>query len=144
MRFHVTRNRLQFIVAPYLHSGTRAVRLGLAAGAASLTACASTPWHEDLMTNQQLVRADCRSLAVENKKLADNAKHASEASSFSKGGAVFLAVLEGVAAGLSGTTTQAEAATNQQNLAATAAQQAQDLEARRQLVNSLQTRKSCV
>jgi len=132
MRFHVTRNRLQFIVAPYLHSGTRAVRLGLAAGAASLTACASTPWH------------DCRSLAVENKKLADNAKHASEASSFSKGGAVFLAVLEGVAAGLSGTTTQAEAATNQQNLAATAAQQAQDLEARRQLVNSLQTRKSCV
>ena len=68
-----------------------------------MSACSSTPWHENLMTNEQLIAADCSQLAVEERKAANNAQAAREGANVGAVGAVFMAVLEGMAAAASKT-----------------------------------------
>jgi hypothetical protein len=102
----------------------------------ALAGCAT--WHEDLMTNQQLVQADCKALAQEDAKLAENVKHASQASSGGGFAAVMVAVLEGMAG------TGGESAGQQARLAEDAAAKARSAEERRQRVRMVQAKKGCV
>lgn len=102
--------------------------------AMTITGCVTATWHDDLMSNAQLMQADCQALRNEEQKLADNAKHTEEAASFGKGAAFFVALLEGAAAAKSGTTTTAPGATQQAALAENAAQLSRQAEERRQMV----------
>ncbi len=111
----------------------------------SLLGCATSPWHENLMSNNQLVAANCEQLAVEQSKVADNAQHTAEAASGGGVGAILLAVLEAVAASGSGQTYNANnsAGMNQANLADEHSKQAAELEQRRNLIDTLRRKKGC-
>src|SRR5262245_672143 len=108
----------------------------LVAAVLMLSACSSSPWHDDLMTNQQLMAADCRQLAVEEQKVADNAKHASENST---GGALAGALLSV----LSAYHKTEDAGKNTTDLATQHEQQGKELENRRQIISTLRARKGC-
>jgi len=107
--------------------------------------CATSPWHENLMSNDQLVAANCQQLAVEQQRVADNAKHTSEASSIGTGGAIFLAVLEGMTAQKTRTPvdTNNSAAMNSAGLADEHTKQAAQLEGRKNMIVMLRGKKGC-
>lgn len=111
----------------------------------ALLGCSSTPWHENLMTNEQLIAADCKQLAVEEQKAANNAQSAREGSTIGTVGAVFLAVLEGVAASASKTpmNTSNSAAMNSAGLADEHTKQAAEFENRRSMISTIRSRKGC-
>lgn len=114
-------------------------------GLTALSGCATTTWHESLLTNDQLVAANCQQLAVEQQRVADNAQHASEAASGGATGAVFLAILEGVAASKSGVPVNANnsAAVDSAALADEHNKQSAQLEARKNMITTLRSKKGC-
>lgn len=103
-----------------------------------MAACATSPWHENLMNNNQLIAADCQQLAMEQRRVADNIQHLDEASSGGTAGAVLLAVLEGLAG------TGGAAAGNSASLANEHSQQAAQLENRKNMIVTLRGKKGCV
>lgn len=111
----------------------------------SLTGCATSPWHETLMSNEQLIAADCQQLAVEQSRVDDNARHSAEASKGGAAGAVFLAVLEGMAASANKTTinTSNSAAMNSASLADENSKQAAQLDGRKNMISMLRGKKGC-
>lgn len=118
------------------------VLLGLLPLGATL-GCAT--WHENLMSNEQLVAANCQQLATEQRRVADNAKHSSEASSGGMIGAVFLAVLEGVAAAGTNTPVNANssASMNSANLSAEHKKQVAVLQDRANMIDLIRSKKGC-
>ena len=110
-----------------------------------LAGCATSPWHEDLMSNNELVAANCQQLAVEQRKVEDNAMHASEAGTNGGIAAVFLTVLESAAAIASGTTldTNNSAGINQASLADEHNKQSRELDERKNLISMLRHKKGC-
>ncbi|HEX9391559.1 MAG TPA: hypothetical protein VF928_09630 [Usitatibacteraceae bacterium] len=110
-----------------------------------LSGCSSTPWHENLMSNEQLIAADCKQLAVEEQKAANNAQSAREGSTIGTVGAVFLAVLEGVAASASKTpmNTNNSAAMNSATMADEHTKQAAEFENRRNMISMIRGKKGC-
>lgn len=108
------------------------VMIGVMAG------CATSPWHGNLMSNNQLIAADCQQLTMEERRVSENIQHLNEASSGGTVGAVILAVLEGLG-GTSGT-----ASANSANLADQHSQQAAQLENRKSMIATLRSKKGCV
>ena len=110
-----------------------------------LSACSSTPWHENLMTNEQLIAADCKQLAVEEQKAANNAQAAREGSTVGAVGAVFLAVLEGMAAAASKTTvnTNNSAAMNSASMSDEHTKQAAEFDNRKNMISRIRSKKGC-
>ena len=104
----------------------------------AMVGCATSPWHENLMSNNQLIAADCQQLIMEERRVTDNIQHLNEASSGGTVGAVLLAVLEGLG-GTSGT-----ASANSANLANQHSQQAAQLESRKRMIVTLRSKKGCV
>jgi hypothetical protein len=113
---------------------------------AGLCACATSPWHANLMNNQQVIAADCAQLANERQRVQDNAAHLSEASKGGNIGAAFLVVLEGVAAVAtkSAPDTSKSAAVNQAALADEHAQQASEMRNRLDLIDAVRAKKNCM
>lgn len=110
-----------------------------------LSGCSSTPWHEDLMSNEQLIAADCKQLAVEEQKAANNAQSAREGSTIGTVGAVFLAVLEGVAASASKTpmNTNNSASMNSATMADEHTKQAAEFDNRKNMISTIRRKKGC-
>lgn len=127
---------------------TNNIKLNIALSLLGLTAlsgCTTTAWHESLLTNDQLVAANCQQLAAEQQRVADNAQHATEAASGGATGALFLAMLEGVAAGKSGVPVNANnsAAVDSAALADEHKKQSGQLEARKNMIAMLRSKKKC-
>jgi len=104
----------------------------------AMVGCATSPWHENLMNNNQLIAADCQQLTMEERRVSDNIQHLNEASSVGTVGAVLLAVLEGLGG------TSGAAAGNSANLANQHSQQAAQLENRKSIIATLRSKKGCV
>lgn len=102
-----------------------------------ISGCATSPWHENLMSNNQLMASDCQQLAQEERRVADNIQHLNEASSGGSLGAVLLAVMEGLAG------TGGGAAGNSASLANEHGKQAAQLENRKNLIAALRSKKGC-
>jgi outer membrane murein-binding lipoprotein Lpp len=127
---------------------TKNMKLRIALSLLGLTAlpgCATTTWHENLLTNDQLVAANCQQLAIEQQRVADNAQHASEASSGGAVASILLGVLEGVAASKSGVPPDANnsATVNSAALADEHSAQSRQLEARKNMIIMLRSKKRC-
>lgn len=119
------------------------IRVVVIATSISLVGCATSPYHETLMTNQQLLTASCSELAVEHRKVEENAIHTAQAASSGKGGAVFLALLEATASHKSGVPMNNSGSTEIENLSVEHQKQAAEFESRKQLIALLQRKKSC-
>lgn len=120
------------------------IALGLLA-VNSLAGCSTSPWHGNLMSNDQLVSANCQQLAVEEQRVADNAKHTAEVSSSGGIGTVILAVLEGMASVATGTpidtnnsATMSFAGMNDEH-----SKQAAQFESRKNMITMLRSKKGC-
>ncbi len=123
-------------------------KLGLVLGIFTLSmvsGCSSAPWHEDLMSNNQLVGASCAELYDEQQKVADNAENASDASTGGGIGAVFLGVLEAMAASASNTPYDANnsGAMQSANLSSEHSKLASDLSQRKEIIDKLMKKKGC-
>lgn len=118
--------------------------LMLLTGCLSVAGCASSPWHEDLMTPQQIAAADCPSLAMEQKRTEENATHLKEAASGSTGGVVLLSLLDAVAQSQGASNTGGAAARQAAEEGETNAAQARILEQKIMLIEKLRARRSCV
>ena len=103
---------------------------------AALIGCSFSTYHQNLMTNQQLVAADCGQLAAEEVRVAENARHVSESAT---NGAITGALLSV----LSAYHKTEDAGKNTSDLATQHEQQAKELEGRRQLISTLRMRKGC-
>lgn len=114
-------------------------------GLNALSGCATTTWHENLLSNNQLIAANCQQLAAEQQRVADNAQHATEAASGGTTGALFLALLEGVAAGKSGVPVNANnsAAVQSAALADEHNKQSAQLADRKNMIVMLRSKKGC-
>ena len=108
----------------------------VAAAALALSACSFSTYHEKLMTNQELIGADCQQLAAEELRVADNARHASETATNGAITGAFLSVL-------SAYHQTDDVGKNSTNLATQHEQQAKELEGRRQMISTLRMRKGC-
>ena len=110
-----------------------------------MSACSSTPWHENLMTNEQLIAADCSQLAVEERKAANNAQAAREGANVGAVGAVFMAVLEGMAAAASKTAvnTNKSAAMNSAGMSDEHTKQAAAFDNRKSMISMIRSKKGC-
>lgn len=102
-----------------------------------MTGCATSPWHENLMSNNQLIAADCQQLAMEERRVADNIQHLNEASGGGTAGAILLALMEGLAG------TGGAAAGNSASLANEHSKQAAQLENRKNMIAALRSKKGC-
>lgn len=109
--------------------------------AISLLGC--TTWHQNLMSNDQLVAANCEQLANESKMVADNAQHLTETSRGGAVGTVFLAVLEGMAASASDKPLDTKASQESAKQNEEHAKQASELESRKGMVEMLRSKKGC-
>ena len=107
--------------------------------------CTTSPWHEDLMSNDQLVRATCPQLAVEQQRVAENAKHAGEASSIGMFGTALLGALEVMTSTATKTPidTNNSATIDSAGLADEHSKQASQLEGRRNMIAMLRSKKGC-
>jgi hypothetical protein len=123
-------------------SGRWVARLLQIGALLACTGCAT--WHDDLMTNEQLIQANCSQLAIEDAKLADNAEHLSQASTGSGVGGAFLAVLEGVAGAQSGTEVTGESASQQARMAEEMAEKSRLTEERRTQLRIIQAKRGCL
>jgi hypothetical protein len=121
----------------------RAALLGALVGALALTACATSRWHEDLMTSDQLMAASCATLTAEEGKLQDNIAHLNEAAGTSQIGAVLAALGEGLAGARGGNQASGATAQRQADLAANNTIRARDLSERLTLVQRLKGRRNC-
>lgn len=120
------------------------IALGLLA-VNSLAGCSTSPWHGNLMSNDQLVSANCQQLVVEEQRVADNAKHLAEVSSSGGIGTVILAVLEGMASVGTGTPIDANnsATMSFAGMNDEQSKQAAQLESRKNMVAMLRSKKGC-
>lgn len=111
----------------------------------TLAGCASSPWHDNLMSNQQVVAADCQQLKDELNKINDNANHLSETGTNTGIGAIFLTVLEAVAASGSGSTLDSNksAGVNTAGAADEYNRQANELKQRKYMVEQVSSKKGC-
>ena len=122
--------------------------LGLVLGIFTVTmlaGCSSAPWHEDLMSPSQMVGASCAELYDEKQKVADNAENASDASTGGGIGAVFLGVLEAMAATASNTPYDANnsAAVQSASLSGEHSKLSSDLSQRKDMIDKLMKKKGC-
>jgi hypothetical protein len=110
-----------------------------------LPGCISAPWHENLMSNDQLVAANCQELAAEQKRVSDNAQHTAETSKFSAGSAMLLLLLEGKAARANGTPldTENSAAMNSANASDEHTKQSGEFENRKNMIELIRSKKGC-
>ncbi len=97
----------------------------------------AAPWHENLMSNSELMQASCQQLAIEQGKAMDNAQHATDAANMGSVGAGVLSFLE-VMAGTSGAN-----AGNTANLAAKNKQIAEEAQRRASAIGMLRSKKNC-
>lgn len=111
----------------------------------SMLGCVTAPWHEQLMSNDQLIGASCSQLAAEQQRVADNARHSAESSKGGMIGAMFLVVLEGMAAASTNTPINANnsAAMNSAGLADEHTKQASELEGRKNMIDMIRSKKGC-
>lgn len=110
----------------------------------SMTSGCST-YYEDLMTNQQLIAADCSSLAEEEMKIQSNINASNEGSGVNIFGAVAMAFLEGEAASSTGATYDPNnsSAMAFADGAGSTAQLAADWEKKKSLIGQLRAKKGC-
>lgn len=127
-----------------INNGKLCIVLGLFA-VNSLAGCSTSPWHGNLMNNEQLVAANCQQLAAEEQRVADNAKHTAEVSSSGGIGTVILAVLEGMASVGTGTPIDANnsATMSFASLNDEHSKQAAQFEGRKNMIAMLRSKKGC-
>lgn len=120
-----------------------AASVGALAVLISASGCAT--YYEDLMTNQQLIAADCSSLAEEEMKIQSNINASNEGSGVNIFGAVAMAFLEGEAASSTGATYDPNnsSAMAFADGAGTTAQLAADWEKKKSLIGQLRAKKGC-
>lgn len=110
-----------------------------------LSACASAPYHVNLMSSQQLMSASCEQLAAEEIRVGENAEHKKQASQAGGVAMVFMAILEGVAAVKTGSTLNESnsAAVSTGALADEHSKQAAELTQTKSLISTLRAKKRC-
>ena len=116
-------------------------------GALALLCMASgcATYYEDLMSNQQLIAADCSALATEEMKIQSNIDASNEGSGMNIFGAVTMALLEGEAANSTGASYDASnsSASSFADGAATSGQLAADWQKKKNLIGQLRAKKGC-
>lgn len=105
--------------------------------------CATSPWHENLMTPHEMALADCPSLAAEQKRVEENAKHLNETASSGKSGVVFLALLDAYAQSKGAANTGGAGATQAAEQSETNAAQARILQQKVALIERFRARRGC-
>jgi outer membrane murein-binding lipoprotein Lpp len=111
-----------------------------------LSGCSSAPWHEDMLSNDQLVRASCDQLAVEQQKIQDNQENIADGGNVSIIGGLLLATIEAMGASDSGSTYNANNSAGA-NLAMSGGenkQKVQVLEEKKSLIDMIRRKKGCV
>lgn len=111
----------------------------------SLAGCATSPWHDNLMSNQQVVSASCEQLSAELNKIDDNSNHLSETGTNTGIGAVLLTALEAFAASGSGSTLDPNQSAGIKTAGAADEynKQSRELQERKYLVEQVRRKKGC-
>lgn len=119
-----------------MHKHTRVLLMGVTlAGAGSLAGCET--YYENLMTNQELIVADCPSLALEESKIESNIRASNEGANIGILGVLGMAALEGQA-GTDGSATMQLA-----NATDGSSQLASDWTQKKSLISQLRAKKGC-
>lgn len=121
-----------------------AKKVGLIISIFLLSGCTSIPFHTDLMSDQQLIAANCNQLAEEEKKVEQNSQHMAEKSSFGGISSVLFAAFEGYAqSDTKGRYTPSNASNNFSDSSSADAANAAALAKRQSLISTLRIRKRC-
>lgn len=133
----------------FIDATTRISSLALSAvltTTALLHGCASTgaSWHDDTLSTQQLATADCKALAADEAKLAENERHMADKASGTEWAAYGILVLEMLAAvQTKDTNPKADAALATGDVATQAKAKASEVNSRLQAVRALMTQRGC-
>lgn len=131
----------------FIDTPTRISALGkLLTTTVLLHGCASTgaSWHDDTLSTQQLVTADCRALAADYAKLTENERHLADKASGTEWAAYGILVLEMLAAvQTKDTNPKADATLATADAATQAKAKASEVNSRIQAVRALMTQRGC-
>lgn len=113
--------------------------------AISLAGCATSSWNDNLMSNSELIQANCDQLAIEKQRVTQNSAHLADSASTTGWGALLVGMLEITAAHKSGSTLVADKSGGVSLASMSDEQrvQARHLEARQALISTLRSKRNC-
>ena len=107
--------------------------------------CVTSPWNEKLMSNVELLQANCAELQLEKRRVGENSIHLADTAKSGGFGTVLIGMLEGVAAYKTGSTLDPSksAAFNMISIDDENSKQADELASREKMIATLSQKRNC-